>query len=68
MVGAIAIDCKYHYLKTNGALKMLAMSVALLLVAVLVGVIVVMTPDNNSACTGNCRQGRDCNCVNNEKY
>ena len=47
---------------------MLAMSVALLLVAVLVGVIVVMTPDNNSACTGNCRQGRDCNCVNNEKY
>jgi hypothetical protein len=42
---------------------MLAMSVALLLVAVLVGVIIAMTPDNNSACTGNCRQGRDCDCI-----
>ena len=39
------------------------MFIALLLVGVLVGVIVVMTPDNNSACTGNCRQGRDCDCV-----
>ena len=42
---------------------MSAMIVALLLVAVLVGVIVVMTPGNNSACTGNCRQGRDCDCI-----
>jgi hypothetical protein len=42
---------------------MLEMMIALLMVAVLVGVIMVMTPDNNSACTGNCRQGRDCDCI-----
>jgi hypothetical protein len=42
---------------------MSAMLIALLLVAVFVGIIVVMTPDNNSACTGNCRQGRDCDCI-----
>jgi hypothetical protein len=39
------------------------MLIALLMVVVFVGVIAVMTPDNNSACTGDCRQGRDCNCV-----
>jgi len=39
------------------------MLIALLMVAVFVGVIVVLTPDNNSACTGNCRQGRDCDCM-----
>jgi hypothetical protein len=39
------------------------MFLALLLVAIVVGIIVVMTPDNNSACTGNCRQGRDCDCI-----
>ena len=39
------------------------MFLALLLVAIVVGIIVVMTPDNNSACTGNCRQGRDCDCM-----
>jgi hypothetical protein len=33
------------------------------MVAVLVGVIMIMTPDNNSACTGNCRQGRECDCT-----
>ena len=41
---------------------MLTMFLALLLVAVLVGIIVVMTPDNNSLCNGNCRQGRNCDC------
>jgi len=45
---------------------MLAMAIALLLVAILVGVIVVLTPNNNSACTGNCRQGRDCDCMENK--
>jgi hypothetical protein len=39
------------------------MLIALLMVAIFVGVIVVLTPDNNSACTGNCRQGRDCDCI-----
>jgi hypothetical protein len=39
------------------------MFLALLLVAIVVGIIVVMTPDNNSACTGNCRQGRNCGCT-----
>ena len=42
---------------------MLEMFAALLLVAVLVVVIVIITPTNNSACTGNCRQGRDCDCI-----
>jgi hypothetical protein len=42
---------------------MLTMLIALLMVAVLVGVIMIMTPDNNSACTGNCRQGRECDCT-----
>jgi len=42
---------------------MLEMILALLMVAVLVGVIMIMTPDNNSACTGNCRQGRECDCT-----
>lgn len=45
---------------------MLAMTIALLMVAVLVGVIAIMTPNNNSACTGNCRQGRDCDCIGNK--
>jgi hypothetical protein len=45
---------------------MLAMTIALLMVAVLVGVIAIMTPNNNSACTGNCRQGRDCDCTGNK--
>ena len=39
------------------------MFLALLLVAIVVGVIVAMTPNNNSACTGNCQQGRDCDCI-----
>lgn len=39
------------------------MFIALVLVAIVVGIIVVMTPDNNSACTGNCRQGRNCDCT-----
>jgi hypothetical protein len=39
------------------------MFLALLLVAIVVGVIVIMSPDNNSACTGNCRQGRNCDCT-----
>ena len=39
------------------------MFLALLLVAIVVGVIVAMIPNNNSACTGNCRQGRDCDCI-----
>jgi len=42
---------------------MSVMLIALLMVAILVGVIMVLTPDNNSACTGNCRQGRDCDCI-----
>jgi hypothetical protein len=42
---------------------MLEMFIALVLVAIVVGIIVVMTPDNNSACTGNCRQGRNCDCT-----
>ena len=42
---------------------MLVMLIALLMVAILVGVIMVLTPGNNSACTGNCRQGRDCDCI-----
>jgi hypothetical protein len=42
---------------------MLEMIMALFLVVILVGVIMVMTPNNKSACTGNCRQGRDCNCM-----
>jgi len=47
---------------------MIAMIVALLLVAVLVGVIIINTPTNNTACTGNCRQGRLCDCKDkNEK-
>jgi hypothetical protein len=45
---------------------MLAMAIALLLVAILVGVIVVLTPNNNSVCTSNCRQGRDCDCMENK--
>ena len=39
------------------------MFIALVLVVILVGVIVAMTPGNNSACTGNCKQGRDCDCI-----
>jgi hypothetical protein len=46
---------------------MFLMLIVLLMVAVFVGVLIVLTPDNNSACTGNCRQGRDCNCVKNER-
>jgi preprotein translocase subunit SecG len=41
---------------------MLEMFVALFLVAVLVVIVMLLTP-TNSACTGNCRQGRDCNCT-----
>ena len=39
------------------------MIVALLLVALFVGIIIVITPNSNSACNGNCRQGRDCDCM-----
>jgi hypothetical protein len=39
---------------------MLEMTIALFLVAIMVGIIMLVTP-GNSACTGNCRQGRDCN-------
>jgi hypothetical protein len=46
----------------NGALDMLEMIVALALIGVLVTAIIVLTT-NDSACTGNCRQGRDCNCT-----
>ena len=42
---------------------MSVMLIALLLLAVLVGGIMIITPSNNSACTGNCRQGRDCDCM-----
>lgn len=48
---------------------MLSMIIALLLLALLVGVIMILsiTPNNrNSACTGNCRQGRDCDCMENK--
>ena len=38
------------------------MIIALFLVAIMVVIIMLVTP-NNSACTGNCRQGRDCNCT-----
>jgi hypothetical protein len=36
---------------------------ALILVAIFVVIIIIATPDNNSACTGNCKQGRNCDCT-----
>jgi hypothetical protein len=45
----------------SGELNMFEMFVALFLVAVLVVIVMLLTP--KSACTGNCRQGRDCNCT-----
>jgi hypothetical protein len=42
---------------------MLAMISALILVAIFVIIIIIGTPDNNSVCTGNCKQGRNCDCM-----
>jgi len=44
---------------------MFEMIIALLLVLVLVGVVARFS--KNDGCTGNCRQGRNCNCKDNDE-
>ena len=46
----------------SGVLNMLEMTMALLLVAIFVVLVIAFTKGANSLCSGNCYQGRKCDC------